>query len=76
MAVFELLKRTKIQLRQFVFESSNILLWTLLLKQPSLDYEPEEARDAFGKKIGKKKLAKLQAKAEARAEREQVRWLL
>ncbi|KAI6177661.1 hypothetical protein M3Y97_00932400 [Aphelenchoides bicaudatus] len=36
------------------------------------DYEPEEARDAFGKKIGKKKLAKLQAKAEARAEREQM----
>ncbi|KAI6235162.1 hypothetical protein M3Y95_00022000 [Aphelenchoides besseyi] len=34
--------------------------------------ESEETQDPFGKKIGKKKLAKLEAKAQARAEREDM----
>ncbi|KAI6188465.1 WW domain-containing protein [Aphelenchoides besseyi] len=34
--------------------------------------ENEETQDPFGKKIGKKKLAKLEAKAQARAEREDM----
>lgn len=37
-----------------------------------IEIEHVDERDPFGKKYGKKKLAKLQAKADARAEREAV----